>query len=45
MVLLTVLHVAGGSLAMAASGIFSVQIVRHVRRPLAAVRREVSVVS
>jgi len=45
MVLLTVLHVAGGSFAMAASGIFSIEIVRHVRRPLAAVHREVSVVS
>jgi cytochrome c oxidase assembly protein subunit 15 len=45
MVFFTVLHVAGGALAMAASGIFAVQIARHVRRPLAAVGREVSVVS
>jgi cytochrome c oxidase assembly protein subunit 15 len=45
MVFFTVLHVAGGGLAMASSTVFGIQIVRHVRRPLEAVQREVSVVS
>jgi cytochrome c oxidase assembly protein subunit 15 len=44
MVFFTVLHVAGGGLAMAASGVFAIQVVRHVRRPLGA-EQAVSVTS
>lgn len=45
MVFFTVLHVAGGGLTMAASGVFAIQVVRHVRRPLEAESRTVSVAS
>jgi cytochrome c oxidase assembly protein subunit 15 len=45
MVFFTVLHVAGGGLTMAASGAFAIEVVRHVRRPLGAESRTVSVTS
>jgi cytochrome c oxidase assembly protein subunit 15 len=45
MVFFTVLHVAGGGLTMAASGVFAIEVVRHVRRPLGAESRTVSVTS
>lgn len=45
MVFFTVLHVAGGGLTMAASGVFAIEVVRHVRRPLEAESRTVSATS
>jgi len=43
MVLFTVLHVAGGGLTLAAGGVFAIQVVRHVQRPVPGERRALSV--
>ena len=45
MVALTVTHVALGAITLAASIVFAIQVVRHVRRPLQAQVRTVSVTS